>query len=182
METEGLPKETAPGICYTLWLFENDITEEFTHVLATIPGTPSFGVNQQGTLRAVNGVDGYSCDASTKHYYHSNGLASPVYFELRSPITVKVSKILVKPRTSGAGPYFDNIQARVGNNEGIANFHLNQQIGNTATYSPPDEFIVYDGSSNPITGKVVILKRVGTLNPTKPYLAIEELIVIGEVV
>ena len=178
MQPEGPPKETAPGKCYTLWLFENDITTVFTQIFGTAP--PNTG----GDKIISNAVDGYSCDVANKHYYHSHGILTPVYFELRSLVNVKVSKILLKPRTapSSGGPFFDNMEARVGNSPGIANFALNTKLGSTMSYSPsPDEFIVFDGSSNPITGTIVMLKKIAFPGP-KGFVIIEELKVIGELI
>ena len=178
IEIEGPPKETAPGKCYTLWLFENDITPVFNETFATTKGIPFNGIAESGTLRIFNEIDGYSCDISGRHYYHSSGLETPTYYELRSPVNVKVSKIIVKPRTA-YDSHFDSIEARIGNVPRIANFDLNTKFGNTMDYSPTEEYIIYDGSSNPLTGTVVILKRLDY--SIKPYLVIEELKIIGEI-
>ena len=102
MDTTGPPKETAPGICYTLWLFENDVTTTFTGVVATGVPIPVQGIDLVGAYRALNAVDGYACIKGNTHYYHTKGGSIPLYFELRSQVNVKVYKIIIKPRSNTA--------------------------------------------------------------------------------
>ena len=50
-------------------------------------------------------------------------------------------------------------------------------------YSYPDDYVIFDGSANPVTGKVIMLKRVGSYDQySHTYIIMHELKVIGEIV
>ena len=182
MDDNGLPHETVNGNCYSLWIFENDITNYHSGIASGnfYPFTAGF-FNDFTDNKAV---DGYSCDHSDNSYYHSgSGFASDSYFELQFPTHVQVTSVLVKTRNApqNTAHYFYNMEMRVGNFSGLVNFGLNMKIGNTESFAGSDDFIRFDALTNPIVGLHVIIHQIIPVAGSN-FIVIEEMKVIGHII
>ena len=172
--------ETVDGKCYTLWLFDNDITNLHSSVSATTDD-PSPNEALWGRFNKEKAVDGYTCDLYDGHMYHS--VDDPQNFlEIHFPTHVRVTGVLVKTRVAGFISFFANMEVRVGNYSGLGNVGLNTKIGNTVTSIVENELVRYDATSNPVVGKYVIIRQVAASGALYDHLIIQEMKVIGHVV
>ena len=179
----GPPAETVNGACYSLWIFENDITDYHSGILVDSVWPPIYPT--YNTMDKEKAVDGYSCDQSDNAYYHSAwwGHAGRNFFELEFPTHVRVTSVLFKPRIThlqGSPSHFINMETRVGNYSGYGNLAMNVKIGNTETFVGGDGLVKFDAAPNSIVGRFVIIHQ--TMPGGNQLLIIEEMKVIGHVV
>ena len=172
-DNTGPSEVTIEGKCYTLWLFENDIT----HLHSMVSGTIHDTTHENSRLSKEKAVDGYSCDMFDGHFYHS--IHDPQnYLELQFPMHVRVTSVFVKTRMAGYPSFFVNMEVRVGNYSGLGNVGSNSKIGNTVTSTIENELVRFDATSNPVVGTSVIIHQVASSG----ILVMQEMKVIGHVV
>ena len=182
MDNTGLPQESVEETCYSLWLFENDITHLHTSIVATIHTIGRIDESVAGRVSKEKAVDGYACDTFDGHMYHSE-LDPQNFLEIEFPMYVCVTKVFVKTRT--VGPYmrfFVNMEVRVGNYSGLGSVGLNTKIGNTVTSTVESELVTFDATSSPVVGKYVIIRQVAPSDTGRDHLIIPEMKIIGRVI